>query len=136
MAAMQTTATPIVAVPKALPAHLRRIYRAFVTPQNASDPERTFFVEAATHQAAARKIAGTIAALEYTKLFDAEEAVYNVTSVFDMVHGGMSDDIEARIYECGWSGDRVCAWVTAPVFLVRDPAPLLRVWARVTKVTP
>jgi hypothetical protein len=131
MATDHATAAPAAFVPQTLPTHLRRLYRAFVTPRCASDPERTFFVEAATHQAAAKKVAGTIAALEYTKLFEAEESVYNVASAFELVHDGISEDVEMRIWECGWSGPKVICWVEAPVFLVRDPAPLLRAWARI-----
>ncbi len=126
-------ATPAVAgsVPPALPAHLRRLYRAFVTPQRATDPERTFFVEAATHQAAGKKIAGVISTLEYTKLCDAEQAIYNVHSIDELIHEGLSEDIEARAFETGWSHDQGISWVEAPVFLVADPAPLLRAWARI-----
>src|SRR3954471_8071774 len=97
--------------PTALPAHLRRLYRAFVTPRSPDSPERTFYVEAATHQAAPNKIAGTIAVVEYTKCDEAEQAIYNIASVFELIHEGLSDDFEARVFECGWSGDRVCAWV-------------------------
>lgn len=134
MATFHPTATPVASVPQpqALPTHLRRIYRGHITPQHSTDPERTFFVEAATHQAAARKIAGTIAVLEYTKPFEAEQAVYNITSAFELVRAGVSDDLEARVFETGASYDRVCSWVTAPVFLVRDPAPLTLAWLRVT----
>ena len=131
MATVQPTPTLATSVPQPLPAHLRRLYRAFVTPQNPSDPERTFYVEAVTHQAAAKKIAGTIVALEYTKLQEAAETVYNVTSVFELIHEGVSDALEARLFEAGRSGDRVCAWVEAPVFLVREPAALMRAWARI-----
>ncbi len=131
MATFHLTSAPAESVPQ-LPPHLRRLYRAFVTPHNPANPERTFFVEAATNQAAAKKIAGTIAALEYTKLYEAEQAVYNVHSVFELIHDGLSDELEARLFEQGWSGDQVCSWVEAPVFLVRDPAPLIRAWVQVT----
>jgi hypothetical protein len=103
-----------------------------VTPPRGTDPERTFFVDAATHQAAAKKIAGTISALEYTKLYEAESAIYNVYSVFELVHDGISDDLEARLFETGWGGGRVICWVQAPVFLVADPAPLIQAWVRAT----
>jgi hypothetical protein len=131
MATVHTTAAPAASVPQVLPAHLRRLYRAFVTPRDPSGPERAFFVEAATHQAAAKKVAGTIAALEYTKLFEAEEAVYNVASAFELVHEGKSHDFELRLFETAWRGGKVCCWVEAPVFLLRDPAPLVRAWARI-----
>ena len=130
MAIAEPTAPAVASVPQ-LPSHLRRLYRAHVTPQRATDPERTFYVEAATHQAACKKIAATISALEYTKLFEAEEAIYNIHSAFELVHEGLSDDIEARVFETGVCS-RVISWVEQPVFLVRDPAPLIRAWSRVT----
>ena len=133
MATPNPTAAPAASVPQSLPTHLRRLYRAHVTPQRPTDPERTFYVEAATHQAAAKKIAGTIAALEYSKLYEAEQAIYNVHSIFELIHDGMSDNIEARIFECGWGSGRVVTWVETPVFLVANPAPLLRAWAAIAQ---
>lgn len=132
MASIHTTATPALSVPQQpLPTHLRRLYRAFVTPQRATDPEKCFYVEAATHQAAGKKIAGVISTLEYSKLYDAEQAVYNVHSIHELIHDGLSDELEARIYECGVDHGRIC-FVEHPVFLVRDPAPLIQAWVRVT----
>ena len=134
MATVDPTASLIPSAAQPLPAHMRRLYRAFVTPASSSDPERTFYVEAASHKAAARKIAGTVTALAYdVKLSEAEEAVYNVHSASELVHSGLSSDFEARLFECGWSGESVCSWVEAPVFLVRDPAPLMRAWARIVE---
>jgi hypothetical protein len=86
-----------------------------VTPPRGTDPERTLYVEAATHQAAAKKIAGTISLLEYTKLFEAEEAVYNIASVFEpsqkgsapTSRRGSSRDRRQRRCSIGGRGARV-----------------------------
>jgi hypothetical protein len=100
MATANPAATQVASVPNPLPDHLRRLYRAFVTPHYPKQPERTFYVEAGTHKAAAKKIAGTIAALEYIKLDEAEEGIYNLNSITELMNDGLSEDFEARLFEC------------------------------------
>ena len=117
-----------------LPVHFRRLYRAHVQPQDWRQPELTAFVEAGTHNAAVKKIAAAIAALEYRKPEEMQERLYNCSSAEELIEQGLSDDHALRLFETGWS-DRVVSWVEHPLVLLADPAPLLKVWARVTQVT-
>jgi hypothetical protein len=111
-----------------------RLYRAHVQPaRDSRAPELTVFVEAATHQAAIRKIANAVAIME-TRLPDAiEDRIYNCYSARELIEDGASEDIELRLFETGWSGDRAVSFVDAPLFLVAAPA-LIRKWATVAEV--
>jgi hypothetical protein len=55
-----------------------RLYRAHVTAADTYGVERTAFVEAASHRAAARKIANVVAAMENRLPEHVEERIYNV----------------------------------------------------------
>jgi hypothetical protein len=117
-----------------VPHQFRRLFRAHVQPQDWRQPECTAFVEAGTHSAAVRKIAGAIAALEYRKPEEVQERIYNCSSAEELIAEGLSEDHALRLFETGWS-DRVVSWVESPLVLLLDPAPLLKVWARITAVT-
>jgi len=112
-----------------------RLYRAHVQPaRDSRAPELTVFVEAASHQAAIRKIANALAALE-GRLPDAvEERIYNCYSARELIDDGMSEDNELRLFETGWSGGRPTHFVEQPLFLVAAPAALIRAWARISAV--
>jgi hypothetical protein len=106
-----------------------RLYRAHIG-AGARDAERTAFVEAASHQDAARKIANAVAAFE-GRLPDAvAERIYNVSSARELVAEGLSGDIELRLFETGWSREAI-SFVQEPLFLLAAPAGLIRKWAQI-----
>jgi hypothetical protein len=106
-----------------------RLYRAHVTPADWRGTEVTAFVEAGTREAAIRKIAGAIAALEYRKPEEIAERIYNLTSAEELIAEGLSEDRAVRLFETGWSGNRAASFVEAPLVLMPNTAPLLKVWA-------
>jgi hypothetical protein len=117
-----------------LPRHLFRLYRAHISPAFGYGAECTAFVEAASHRAAIRKIANTVAALE-TRLPDqVEERIYNCYSARELIDDGFSEDVELRLFETGWGGNKVVSWVRQPLFLLAAPAELIRKWARISSV--
>jgi hypothetical protein len=67
-----------------------RLYRAHVTAADISGVERTAFVEAASHRAAARKIANVVAAIENRLPDQVEERIYNVYSSSEFIEEGLS----------------------------------------------
>lgn len=111
---------------------LTRLYRAFVSQDNWRDAERTVYVEAISRESAVRKIAAAVSALEFGSTPEAvKERVYNCTSAVELIAEGVSDNDVLRLFETGWSGDQVICWVAQPLFLLREPAALIRAWARI-----
>jgi hypothetical protein len=109
---------------------ITRLYRAFVQPNCWREPERTVFVEAGSREGAVRKIATIIAALEYGKPEAVRERLYNLASAVDLIAENISEDHRLRLFECGWSGDQVISWISQPLFLLREPAALIRAWTQ------
>ena len=109
-----------------------RLYRAHIGAAASSDPERTAFVEAASHGAAIRKIANAVAALELRLPESVQERIYNVLSATELIEEGGSADIEARLFEAGWSGTAPY-FVDEPLFLGTPPG-LIRKWASLSVV--
>ena len=126
---------PDAAIRAHIPAPFPRLYRAHVQPaRDGRAPEITVFVEAASHHAAVRKIANALAAME-TRLPDAiAERIYNCYHARELIEDGVSEDVELRLFETGWSGDRAVSFVEQPLFLVAAPA-LIRKWATVAEVS-
>jgi len=115
-----------------IPLNFLRIYRAFVQPAEGSrNSEVTAFVEAAGHQSAVRKISNAIAALEGCLPEAVAERIYNVYSARELVEGGLGEDIEARLFECGWSDGKPTCFVEEPMFLLTAPASLIRKWSQI-----
>ena len=112
---------------------ITRLYRAHVTAADWREPEVTAFVEASGPRMACAKIAGAIAALELRKPEEVAERIYNCTPAAELIDEGLSDDHALRLFECGWSGNQVIAWIESPLVLTRDPAPLLHAWARIPR---
>ena len=111
---------------------ITRLYRAFVSPSEFRDQERTVFVEAFSRETAIRKIAAVVSALEYGATDESvRERVYNCTSAVELAEEGVSEDHALRLYETGWCASEVISWVDQPLFLVREPAALIRAWARI-----
>ncbi len=124
--------------PSPIEIDLTRLYRGFLSPRDFREPEITVFVNAIGRESAIRKIAAAVAALEFGSTPEAvKERIYNPASALELIEDGTSEDHVLRLFECGWCGGEVIAWVSQPMFLVREPAALIRAWARIpTAVTP
>jgi hypothetical protein len=110
---------------------VHRIYRAHVTPRDWRQPERTIFVEAFGERAALERMAQAVAAIDWCTREDAAERLYNCYSARELLEDGVSADPLTRLFETGWSGDKAIAFVTHPLILVEDAAPLIRAWAAI-----
>ena len=62
-----------------------------------------------------------------------EERIYNCSSAQELVDDGISEDLELRLFEVGWSGTSAY-FVEEPLFLVTSPA-LIRKWAQIPGVS-
>lgn len=111
--------------------NVKRLFRAFVSPAEGYGPEITAFIEAGTRDAAVKKIAACVATLEYRKPEDVAERIYNCNSWPDLVADGVSDDLAMRLFETGWSGGKATHFVPQPLFLLAQPAELIRIWATI-----
>ena len=59
---------------------------------------------------------------------DLDEAYYNLSSALDLVREGLSERHVDRLFETAGSGEKVDAWVSAPVFVVPEAAALYAAW--------
>jgi len=101
------------------------LYRVIFGKPKSSD-ESVVFLLARSREAANRRAVRTLAVL-----FDIPEAdvyLYNLASFADLVGSGVSDDEDVRVFETGWKGAEVSAWVEHPLFLTDDKS-LLGKWA-------
>jgi hypothetical protein len=114
---------------------ITRLWRAHVSAADWRGTEVTAFVEAGTREAAIRKIAGAIAALEYRKLEEVAERIYNLASAEELIAENLSDDHAVRLFETSWAGNRAVGFVEAPLVLTANPGPLLRGWAQLPRPT-
>jgi len=93
------------------------LYRVIFGKPKSSD-ESVVFLMAGSREAANRRAVRTLAVL-----FDIREEdvyLYNLASFADLIGSGVSDDEDVRIFETGWKGAEVCAWVDYPLFLTDD----------------
>jgi len=116
-----------------LPIHLRRLYRAHIEPSDCRGVERTAYVEASSHDCACKKIAAAVAALEHRAPADVADRIYNPYSAQELVADGLSDDLELRLFETGWSGGKATHFVREPLFLLAEPSALIRKWAAISQ---
>lgn len=121
--------------PKELALPIERLYRAHVEPHHWRGVERTAYVEAFSERAALDLIAAAIGAIESRPPDQVRERIYNITSARECIDQGESADHELRLFEIGWSADRI-SFVRHPLFLVDAPGPLARAWARTLFHTP
>jgi hypothetical protein len=101
------------------------LYRVIFGKPNNSD-ERIVFLMAGTRETASRRATKVLAAL-----FDIdppEVYLYNLASFADLIHSGVSDDEDLRVFELGWKGPNVSVWAEHPLFLTDDTS-LLGKWA-------
>jgi hypothetical protein len=110
-----------------------RLFRAHIE-ADSHKPERTAFVEAASHRDAVRKIANAVAAFEGRLPDTVEERIYNVTSARELIEEGLSEDIELRLFETGWYDNEAVSFVQEPLFLLASPAALIRKWAQISRM--
>jgi hypothetical protein len=109
-----------------------RLYRAFLSPRDFREPELTVFVNAINRESATRKIAAAVSALEFGSTpEEVAQRIYNLASGAELIDDGISEDHALRLYECGWCAGSVIAWTAQPLFLVHQPAGLIRAWARI-----
>jgi hypothetical protein len=136
---MTTQSLPRPNAAHSLPVHFRRLYRAHITPRahDYRGPELTAFVEASSREGAVRKIAAAIvAAMEFGSTAESvAERIYNCNSAQECIDDGLSEDVELRLFETGWSGNKAICFVEHPLFLLANPAPLCRKWAQCPRVT-
>jgi hypothetical protein len=102
---------------------------SYATPGRATTPLGLVRSKSFSHETAVQKIAAAIGAPEHRTPATVQERVYNCHSARELISRGVSERPERRLFETGWSGDRVFAWVTEPLFLLDSPAELCRVWA-------
>jgi hypothetical protein len=131
----RATARPAETRPSPIEIDLSHLYRAHVSAADWHGAERTAFVEASSHHAAARKIAAVVAALEYRKPEEVIERVYNCASAQELIAENLSDDHAVRLFETSWRGNQAVGFVESPLVLTANPGPLLAVWARLPHST-
>ncbi|TAL87321.1 MAG: hypothetical protein EPN74_02030 [Rhodanobacter sp.] len=108
----------------------RHLWRAHFSARGI-DNEFTVFVRAVTQQTAHRNICNVVNAIcPYLSPDDLDESYYNLTSAKDLAKEGLSIDIDHRLFETGWQGNRVTNWVEQPVFAVSAPAALFAAWSQ------
>ena len=57
--------------------------------------------------------------------------LHNVYTAHALIDFGTSRDELLRLFEMGWRGNEVASWVEEPIFLVRDPAALMRKYQQI-----
>ena len=107
---------------------LSDLYRASLEPVDWRGSLRMVFVEASNERDARLMVAGIAAIMEHRSLAETESRVYNVKSAHQCIDHGSSTDPELRIFEVGRSG---LVFARQPIFLLREPAALIRKWAQI-----
>ena len=131
MVTARATLPELPAASNPVPAHLRRLYRAHIEPSEWRGVERTAFVEASSHNCACKKIAAAVSALEHRQPAEVADRIYNCYSAQELVDAGVSDELELRLFETGWSGGKATHIVREPLFLLAEPSALIRKWAAI-----
>lgn len=85
------------------------------------------FVMAADHDAALRKTAAAVGAIEQRTPETVAETALNVASWQELTAEGLGD-VELRLFETGWSEGKP-TYCAQPLFLLSSPAALIRQWA-------
>ena len=57
-----------------------------------------------------------------------ELELFNLESFNDLVHAGVREDEDMRVFETKWKGGDVVGWTTRPLFLTSD-STLIAKWA-------
>lgn len=110
-----------------LPADWRSLWRA-QSSASAAGNELTIFVRAGGRDAAHLAIKRAVQAMFPAAYQDLDEAYYNLSSALDLLREGLSERYIDRLFETAWSGEKVEAWVSSPVFVVPQAAALYAAW--------
>lgn len=112
---------------------ISRLFRAHIEPdpERAHYPERWAFFEGYDDDYARRRIASILAAAEMIRPQEAAERVSACQSARDLIKQGLSDDRELRLFEVARLDNRVTKFVQQPLFILAEPAALIRKWASI-----
>jgi len=112
-----------------LPQAWRTLWRAHTTlPDSVASDEYTIFVRAGGRDAAHLAVKRALHAMFPAAYQDLDEAYENLSSAPELVREGVSERHVDRLFEVAWSGNKVDAWVSAPVFVVPEAAALYAAW--------
>lgn len=108
-----------------MPNDMTRLFKAYC---DSPAHDSAVFVEAINRDAAYKKMVGMLA-LMFGRNHD-DISIYNLQSWNELIDSGISDDLDLRMFECGWKGNTVVAWVSSPLFLApKNNEFLLSKWA-------
>jgi len=100
-----------------------RLYRMmWQTPDGVVDA----FALCATREKARRLFHAAISLI--AGIHEDELELFNLESFDDLVHAGVSEDADMRVFETKWKGADVVGWTTRPLFLTPD-STLIAKWA-------
>lgn len=112
-----------------LPQAWRTLWRAHTTlPDSVASDEFTIFVRAGGRDAAHLAVKRALHSMFPAAYQDLDEAYENLSSAPELVREGVSERHVDRLFEVAWSGNKVDAWVSAPVFVVPEAAALYAAW--------
>lgn len=112
-----------------LPHGWRSLWRAHTSlPPSVASDELTIFVRAGGRDAAHLAIKRVLHAMFPAAYQDLDDAYYNLRSAPELVAEGLSERHVDRLFESGWSGEKVENWLRAPVFVVAEAAALYAAW--------
>ncbi len=112
-----------------LPQAWRNLWRAHtVLPESVASDELTIFVRAGGRDAAHLAVKRALHAMFPAVYQDLGEAYENLSSAPELVREGVSERHVDRLFEVAWTGNKVDAWVSAPVFVVPEAAALYAAW--------
>jgi hypothetical protein len=80
----------------------------------------------ATREAARRLFHAVISTI--AGIHEDELELFNLESFDDLVHAGVSEDEDMRVFETKWKGGDVVGWTTRLLFLTAD-STLMAKWA-------
>ncbi|MFJ3463487.1 hypothetical protein [Achromobacter spanius] len=112
-----------------LPQAWRDLWRAHtVLPDSVASDELTIFVRAGGRDAAHLAVKRALHAMFPAAYQYLDEAYGNLSSAPELVREGVSERHVDRLFEVAWTGNKVDAWVSAPVFVVPEAAALFAAW--------
>lgn len=113
-----------------LPTGWRSLWRAHTQlPRELASEDFTIYVRAINPDAADLAVRRALLAMyEGRAALDLDDAYYNLTSATMLIDQGVSDNHIDRLFEAGWHGRQVVAWVRNPVFVVPDAFQLHQAW--------
>ena len=109
---------------------LTQIYRASVEPPYSKTSFHLAYVHATSEDDARDKVGRILAIIDSCTLAQSMERVYNVRSAATCIEEGRSARTDNRLFEVGRSG---ALFVRQPLFLLRESADLIRIWAEIPR---